>query len=454
MRPDGSLDYLRRIIGDSQVKLRGQRLDLAEVEQNVQKALPSVQQVIATLFTPCGSGTKGKTLANEDARLALCFASHVRSAAPMQPHGAEDVRTVPGQQVLPEPLREELLAARRVLDASLPSYMVPSYWVPMQNIPLTASGKADRKRMAQTLHNMPREQLGCFWLDKVSTEVQSASTIEEKQLVTLWSAVLGIDESSIGVDSDFIFLGGDSIKAMRLAALSQSHGMSGVSTQSIMHYRTIQGLAKTIKVVQVQRSDYPTAEGLPSPFSLLTGIATSPTAAVLEAAKVCQVDPSVIQDLLPVTAIQRGLFTFGLNHDNAYRGLFVFELRYDVDLARLQDAWCALVSSTPIIRTRLCKTPEGLFQVVLQDSIPSEVVSTNLEAYLVRQREALRTMSFGSPLYHVSIVQDHLQGQHRTYFVLSSHHAVSVQATFEMSIWNLANEYDIFRSMMDGLYRR
>lgn len=432
MRPDGSLHYLRRIDGDSQVKLRGQRFDLAEVEQNVRKALPSVQQVLAAIFTPFGFGPESKTSASEDTRLALCFAGHAQYTSPIQPNQAKDVKMVSDQQVLPEPLREELLAARRVLDASLPSYMVPSYWVPMQNISLTASGKADRKRMAQVLQNMPHEQLACFWLDKVSTRVKSASTVEEKQLLKLWSAILGIDESSIDVDSDFIFLGGDSIKAMRLAALSQSHGMSGISTQSILQCRTIQALAKTLKVSQDEQSEDPTTEVLPSPLSLLTDIATSPTAAVLEAAKACQVAPSVIQDLVPATAIQRGLFTFGLNNNHAYRGLFVFELRSDVDLARLQDAWCALVSATPIIRSRLCKTPDGLFQAVLQDSIPCQVVLSSLDEHLAKQREASRAMSFGTPLYHVSIVQDNLQGQHRTYLVLSSHHAVSSQNSFDM----------------------
>lgn len=426
-QPDGSLHYLRRISGDSQVKLRGQRFDLAEVEEIVRKALPSAQQVMATLFTSSGFGAKNTNVHSADTRLALCFTGRLQDTSCLQSDQAADLKKILGREVLPGALREELLAARRILEAGTPFYMIPSYWIPLQKIPLTSSGKSDRNTMVRLLQSLSSEQLACFWLDQVSTEVQSARTFEQNQLVKLWSTILGIDEENVGVDSDFMSLGGDSIKAMRLAALAQSHGISGLSTRSILQYRTVQELAKIIEVPRAESSDESFVGDLPKPFSLLNNVTASPSTAVLEAAKVCQVAPSVIQDLFPVTSFQRGLFTFGLNEDDAYRGLFVYELRRNVDLRRLQDAWCALVCATPIIRTRLCKTPHGLSQAVLHKEIPCEAVSTSLNEHLERERKASRAMSFGTPLYHVSIVQDESQAQHRTYFVLSSHHAVSSQ---------------------------
>jgi fusarinine C synthase len=406
-----------RIGEDSQAKLRGQRFELAEVEQTVRYALPSVQQVTAAVFTPSGTG-------NENTRLALLFADHGRYKSNLRADQDVNIEDVPLEEALPERLREELLEVRRLLETSLPSYMVPSYWIPMQEMPRTVSGKADRKTMARWLHSLTNQQLGFFSLDRASTTPKVATNSKEEQLVELWSTVLGIDKAEISVDADFIFLGGDSIKAMRLAAASRSHGMTGLSTTAILQLRTIEALAKKIRLPGAEDPSGVAGDLLPAPFSLLRLGAASTSDAVIDAARACGVAPSAIQDLYPVTTLQKGLFTASLNSSDAYRGLFVYKLRHDVNLERLQDAWSALVSATPIIRTRLYKTPEGFFQAVIQKPVPCNVVSSRLEEHLFMEREASRAMTFGSPLYRASIAQDVGDGRLQTYFILNAHHAV------------------------------
>jgi len=83
--------------------------------------------------------------------------------------------------------------------------MVPSYYVKLQHIPLTSNGKVDRK-------NLP---------DPEGTGLQNAEylaprTATEKQLVKLWSEVLGVEECTLSIKADFFDLGGNSLNAIRL----------------------------------------------------------------------------------------------------------------------------------------------------------------------------------------------------------------------------------------------
>ena len=106
------------------------------------------------------------------------------------------------------------------LKEKLPSYMVPSYYVKLDSIPLTSNGKVNRKALP-----MP-EGTG------ISTNNYIApSTAIEKSLVKIWSDVLRAKEETIGIQTDFFDLGGDSIKAIKLMGLI--HQKFNIKTQLI-----------------------------------------------------------------------------------------------------------------------------------------------------------------------------------------------------------------------------
>lgn len=423
MRPDGSLLYLGRIGDDCQVKLRGQRFELGEVEQHVRNVLPSIQQATAVIFNPTGAKDE-TTFRGETKTLALVFVSHGHTPPLTTGLLARDVSR---EQAIPRQLREELFELRQILGISLPSYMIPSYWVPLREMPLTPSTKADRLALARLLESLSQEELTLFSLEHASRTHKPATTNVEQLLVEIWSSLLGIDEAKISVDSNFPSLGGDSIKAMRLAALCRSKGLSGVSTAKILRLSTVEALAKETHLIEVEvTSDGELDTDPPVPFSLLSLVQASASGVVLDAAAACQVDSTAVQDVYPATPLQKGLFTLGVNNTHAYRGLFVYELPRDVDLDRLKTAWDALVEATPIIRTRLFKTSSDIFQAVVQDHVPCTLVRSSLEEHQDRERQASRLMSFGSSLYRASIVQDIQQGLDRRYFVLNAHHAVSI----------------------------
>jgi thioesterase domain-containing protein/acyl carrier protein len=107
-----------------------------------------------------------------------------------------------GYIVYKEPF--ELSGLSNYLAKNLPAYMVPAYFVNIGKIPLTRSGKVDRKAL-------PVPGL-------IAREEYAAPCSEaEKKLVEIWSEVLGVQASVIGIDDNFFQLGGHSIKATILA---------------------------------------------------------------------------------------------------------------------------------------------------------------------------------------------------------------------------------------------
>jgi amino acid adenylation domain-containing protein len=205
---DGTLQFVGR--KDTQVKIRGQRVELGEVEQHVQAAMTGAAGaanavkavvVVAEVFKPQGS---------ENAMLVVFVG----------------VREGPGET----PTSTRSAVARMTagiedkLAAALPVYMVPSAYILLLDIPTTATGKTDRRRLRGIGQAMTTEQLAAQNLSR--GEHRPPSTVREWQLAGLWANVLRIEASSIGADDSFLRVGGDSIAAMRLVKAAREQGLS------------------------------------------------------------------------------------------------------------------------------------------------------------------------------------------------------------------------------------
>ncbi len=157
---DGSIEYLGR--RDEQVKLRGLRVELGEIAARL-AALPGVRQ--AAVSVEAG------------------------------PAGDELVAWLAAADENPSPLKAALAAA-------LPPYMVPARWVFVAALPLTPSGKLDRRRL--TLPAAPA----------AAVAPAQAETPLEGALLEVWRETLG---PAVGIDSDFFVAGGNSLAAMKVA---------------------------------------------------------------------------------------------------------------------------------------------------------------------------------------------------------------------------------------------
>ncbi|MCP5054018.1 MAG: AMP-binding protein, partial [bacterium] len=162
---DGNIEFFGRI--DHQVKIRGSRIELAEIETRLVKHADIKESVVHT-------GTE------KDGEKYLC--AYIISS-----------RDIPDSE-----LREYVLKY-------LPAYMLPSYFVRLAAIPLTPNGKIDRKAL-------PGPAI------KVDEGYITPASVIEKKLLEIWVEVLGIGRDRIGIESNFFQLGGHSLKATLLVS--------------------------------------------------------------------------------------------------------------------------------------------------------------------------------------------------------------------------------------------
>ncbi|HYR08044.1 MAG TPA: amino acid adenylation domain-containing protein [Longimicrobium sp.] len=194
-REDGTLEYLGRM--DAQVKVRGHRIELDEVEQ----ALAAHPAVAHAAVAVRGEGA-GRRLAG------------FLVAAP----GAE------------APAATEL---RAFLRERLPEYMVPAVFAWMDTLPRTGSGKLDRRAL-------PQVDAGAD-----GTEFVPPRPGLDARIAAVWQDVLGIER--IGAHDDFFDLGGQSILATRLVARLRGELGIDVPVGMLMQAPTVEALARAVE---------------------------------------------------------------------------------------------------------------------------------------------------------------------------------------------------------------
>jgi amino acid adenylation domain-containing protein len=201
VRDDGELMFLGRV--DHQVKLRGVRLELGEVEaQLASNALVRDAVVLMREFGP------------DDQRLVAYVTLHAG---------------VPSEAARAQVLEQ----MRQPLAEILPANVVPAHFVVLDGLPLTPNGKADR----QALGELP--------LMRATLVVQAAGAggLEER-LRAVWASVLGVEK--VGDDDDFFALGGHSLLAVKLVArLRKEHGLK-VSIGELFEKRSVRGIAALV----------------------------------------------------------------------------------------------------------------------------------------------------------------------------------------------------------------
>ncbi|RAL11456.1 nonribosomal peptide synthase Pes1 [Aspergillus homomorphus CBS 101889] len=224
---NGSLTYIGR--KDTQVKFHGQRLELGEIENQL-AADPNIKHCL-TFLSKSGFST-GKLVAVLS--LSVQFEGQQSSnAAPLK---------------LLEPAKKAPIVAevRERLSSRLPTYMVPAVWLCVESLPLLASGKLDRKATAKWIGEMTEDpDRQAVALEAADATMLPVSTTEE-QLASIWSRVLNIPRSQIGVNQGFLSLGGDSIAAITCLGYCKKQGM-GLTVQEVLHSKSIRELAARVK---------------------------------------------------------------------------------------------------------------------------------------------------------------------------------------------------------------
>ncbi|MFJ8162334.1 amino acid adenylation domain-containing protein [Streptomyces sp. NPDC096136] len=195
--PDGRIQCLGR--RDGQVKVRGYRMELGEIEAQVRRQEGVADAVVVV---------------DESPARAKRLIAHCLPAA--------------GAELSPQRLR-------RALRGVLPDYMLPSAYVTVDSFPLTPSGKVDRKALAA--RPLPGAAAG--------GGSAAARDAVEFEMCALWAKALGRD--AVGIDEDFFDLGGDSLTAVRLMGSVRAHFGTGLELNELFRAPTVAALARRVR---------------------------------------------------------------------------------------------------------------------------------------------------------------------------------------------------------------
>ncbi|GFF52330.1 nonribosomal peptide synthase, putative [Aspergillus lentulus] len=331
---DGSLTFLGR--RDMQVKLRGQRIELEEVEAHVRWALDGAVDVVAEVAVPEGVHRNP---------VLVAFVLFLSNDATSPADGV--VLTAPSTAFY-----TKVAGAKTKLQQSVPSMLVPSIFVPILRLPRTASGKIDRKSLRQTFEAFSPDDLANFRTHPSAGPQNPPSTEVEHKLRQIWAEALALSPYSIGLSDNLFHLGGDSIDAMKVAALSRTAGIP-VSVASIFAAPTLEDLAKKAASTTLTETIVPR-----SSFSMVRSEVRNYFTARLATHEPSARDP-VISDVLPATEVQRFFIERRTLH------YYNFAFCGNLDSGKLRRACEVMMARYAILRTLFMVYEGDLFQVIL-----------------------------------------------------------------------------------------
>jgi bacitracin synthase 3 len=197
---DGNIEFLGRI--DTQVKIRGYRIELGEIENQLKENRYIKEAVVIDREDPVGEKF-------------LCAYIVLK----------------PGKKVASLPIAEQL--ARH-----LPDYMIPAHFIEIDAVPLSPNGKVDKKAL-------PGPKNGF-----TGRKYEAPRNKKEQILAETWEQVLGVEK--VGINDDFFYLGGDSIKAIQIISRLQKQRLK-LELHLLFRQKTVKQAAKYIKSMDMRR---------------------------------------------------------------------------------------------------------------------------------------------------------------------------------------------------------
>jgi amino acid adenylation domain-containing protein len=191
---DSNIEFLGRI--DHQVKVRGFRVELGEIESRLINH-PGIKDVVV------------QARAAETGEKYLCA------------------------YIVAHDIEFSVSGLREYVSTQLPEYMIPSYFVRMDQLPLTPNRKIDRRRLPEPA------------LEDGGEHIAPRNEIEQK-MVQIWAETLELDKSSISIDSNFFELGGHSLRAAVMTAKIHKKLNVKLPLAEVFNTPTIRGLSEYI----------------------------------------------------------------------------------------------------------------------------------------------------------------------------------------------------------------
>jgi amino acid adenylation domain-containing protein len=377
---DGAVEYLGRV--DHQVKIRGFRIELGEIE-SVLLRLVGVAEAAVLALGPAG-----------DRRL---------------------VAYLSGREV-PRPTVEEL---RESLRLWLPEYMVPALFVWLEALPLSPSGKVDRRALPAPDGLRPELAQGYL----------APRNETEELLAGIWSRILNLDRA--GVHDNFFALGGDSIRSIQVLALARERGLS-FTLQDVFRHQTIAALGGHLQHAGAA------APPQTSPFSLVGDV---------DRRRI----PEGVEDAYPLSMLQAGMiYHIQLMPEHPlFHNVNAWRLRGRFEAGVFREAVQAVVNRHSSLRTGFAMDDfSEPLQLVYRD-VTLPVGVTDLRHLSAAEQDAMvdafageeerrRFDLFRPPLIRFHV---HLCGDDTFHFTLAENHVIADGWSLHSTLNEIFDEY-------------
>ena len=345
-REDGNIVYVGR--NDFQVKIRGLRIELGEIEN----AICSVENILQAVVV-VRQDTNGRQL--------IC--------AFYTEHNAVDVADI-----------------KSAISSKLPKYMMPHIFTVLEEMPLTPSGKINRRALPEVD------------LTNISTDVEYIAPISEQEKILVAETEKILNADKVSVLDNFFDLGGDSLKAIELISKLESKGYK-TTVKTVFDCENVKELAKQLEQAKTEITAFE-----------WTGD-------------------------IPATDAQMRVYTAQSMNENStlYNVPFCFKTE-SVDIDRLQDAVNKLIERHESLRTHF-ENKDGHIIQVINDSVAIQVETLNSDSIT----DFIRPFDLGkAPLIRVGVYENTV--------MIDIHHIVT-DGTSMPVFFNELNELYMDRSL-------
>ncbi|WP_378186683.1 amino acid adenylation domain-containing protein [Aquimarina sp. W85] len=366
---NGEIAYIGRI--DDQVKIRGNRIELGEIESKMQSS------------------------------------GYVDNAVVLV-RGESSRKYLVGYVIAKEEYTEDALYD--YLTTHLPDYMVPSQILILEELPLTSSGKVDRK----VLLAMEDDHV-------VSDQYVAARNEMEEGLVRIWEEVL--EYEGVGVRSNFFRIGGDSILSIRLISKINKKYNTSLTIAQLYELNTIERLCK-----QIEEGTLLFAHKQSIKDEIEKDIQE------LKESVLSEIDDSHdIEDIYPMSDIQKGMVTLSsLNPESGvYHDQFIFQIP-TINKKLFREAFSKLIWKHATLRTQFnltfYQTPIQIVKKKVDFTIDfrniKDLGTKEQEAYIQKYMLSERSKPFqfdSEFLWRISLFE---VNNYASMFLFQFHHAI------------------------------
>ena len=412
MLADGSFLFVGR--KDSQTKLRGQRLEVAEIDSVLLQATKDVTHAVTLVL-------KAEVTGKETLISFFTNNSFKRS------------------QNLALDATEEATrfskCMREACEDKLPAYMVPTHIIPITFLPLTVNNKIDEKRLAGLFKACAVRELQNLQTD--SDDERSLNTTEQAIYDEL-CGTLAVDVSKVSPRSNVFSLGLSSISAIPFATNLKRQGYAKASVATIMSNPTLVQLSKALTETSTSTHDQ-------ADVRLQVKLALNAFAQRYRgfAAKNLNIALKDIEAVVPCTPLQQGLLLESMRDQNRpYFNHFYYNI-HAVDTARLISSFQKLVDNCQVLRARFLQTDDGFAQVILRRH------QLRVSAVSCHQTELYHTLAEKKLLWISKAANDlpspfeiHVvRTPEQTVMAIFIHHALYDGISFEAMLNNVAKTF-------------